>query len=98
MKRQDFFDALDKLFEGETMETIRKTLCQMQDDWIDEYWVEKKKNVTAVRCPKCHQNVKLSDCRCEEGEANVFVGMMYFKKYYCPHCGEMCHETTSFVT
>ncbi len=98
MTREDFFEALDKLFEGASMEDIRKALKNMEDDWIDDYWEEKKRNVTSVRCPKCHQEVKLSECKLVEEEANVFVGMMYFNKYYCPHCGHQCHETSSFAT
>ena len=95
MKRDEFFQVLDKLFENSSVSEIRSALDSIEYSWVEQYWEEKSEGF--IECDNCGEYVELEKCRKEEHSANTFLGRVSLRKYYCPECGKLAFEDSKYV-
>ena len=95
MKREEFFQAMDKLFENSDIFEIRQALEDIREGLLTEYW--KQKSEDYAECEHCGALVDLSKCRKSKFRASVDYATIEIEKYYCPECGEVAFEEGAFV-
>ena len=78
MKKEEFFQAMDKLFENSDVFEIRQSIENIRYGWLTEYW--KQKSEGYAECEHCGTLVNLSKCKVSRFRATVDYAMIEIEK------------------